>query len=296
VGERVYELFLTSIPATRLLAQDVLDVYRGRGGFENAFAAEDQETDPDRWCSHAPLGQECWQILAQWVWNLRQALGQRMLDQPCRDIEWAPPAPAPPQVELAAVEQVQYGEWQMAPSTRGASGKRFKATAFSLQSDGLVRCPQGEQLVPQSSLIQDTPFRQRQIWFASAKTCAACPMRSPCLGNEARPTARRSVSAIRLQLPPPAQARPAEGQLPGLRWLDVPARAFRRRFLTHLRHQQVQLTPLPTDPPQTIPRPPRAERSHQRLSWTERRSRNAGPSTPRFQITVSGIPPSLLTL
>jgi hypothetical protein len=70
VGQRqgtwVSELFLTTIPATRLLVQDVLDGYRGRGGFENAFAAEDQDTDPDRWCSHTPLGQECWHILAQW--------------------------------------------------------------------------------------------------------------------------------------------------------------------------------------------------------------------------------------
>lgn len=46
--------YLTTVPATRLLAQDVLDVYRGRGGFENDFAAEDHENAPDRWCSHTP--------------------------------------------------------------------------------------------------------------------------------------------------------------------------------------------------------------------------------------------------
>lgn len=294
-GNWVYELFLTNVPATRLLAQDVLDVYRGRGGFENDFAAEDQETDPDRWCSHSPLGQECWQILAQWVWNLRQALGQRLLEQPGRDIEWAAPAPAPASVKLAAVESVQYGEWQMAPSPRGASGKRFKASAFSLHRDGTLHCPHGAPLVPQAQVVQDTSFRQRQIWKANPKTCAACPLRRPCLGESARPTAARSVSTVRLQLPPSARRVPAEGTLPALRWRDVPARALRRALLTHLRCQQVHLTALPVDPPQPIPRPPRAERSHQRLSWAERRSRNAGPSTPHFHLTVSGIPPQLLT-
>jgi hypothetical protein len=298
VGQRqgtwVYELFLTNVPATRLLAQDVLDVYRGRGGFENAFAAEDQETDPDRWCSHTPFGQECWQILAQWIWNLRQVLGQRLQEHPGRDIEWAPPAPIPAQVELAVEEAVTYGPWQLASSTRGASGKRLKASAFSLDPNGLVHCPQGASLVPQAALQQDTAFRQRQIWKANPKTCAACPLREACLGPEARSAAARSVSTIRLQLPPPAWVKPVSGFLPALRWQDVPARALRRRFLTHVRSQQVQVTTLPADPPQPIPRSPRAERSHQRLSWSQRLSRNAGPLPPRFHVSVSGIPARLV--
>lgn len=60
VGPWVYELCVTNVPATRLLAQDVLDVYRGRGGFENSFAAEDQETDPDRWCSQGRTAGRSW--------------------------------------------------------------------------------------------------------------------------------------------------------------------------------------------------------------------------------------------
>jgi hypothetical protein len=296
LGEWVYELFLTALPASRLLAQDVLDLYRGRGGFENDFAAEDQETDPDRWCSHTTLGQDCWQILAQWVWNLRQGLGQRLLDQPRRDIQWAPPQACPPAVELLPAEQVQYGPWQMAPSTRGVSGKRFKASDFSLDSDGLVHCPNGQPLVAQASPIQDTSFRQRQVWRARKVGCAVCPLRVQCLGASARPTAARSVSTIRLQLPLAATVHAGQGLLPALRWQDVPARAFRRTFITHLRHQQVQVTEVPVAPAIPIPRSERAERAHHRLSWAQRRSRNAGPSTPRFRLTVSGVPPRLLAL
>jgi hypothetical protein len=295
-GHWVYELFLTRLPATRLLAEDVLSLYRGRGGFENSFAAEDQETDPDRWCSHTCFGQDCWQILAQWVWNLRQALGKRLLSQPCREIQWADPAPMPPQVEVASEEAVSYGPWHLAPSTRGVSRKRLKASSFSLSSDAQVLCPAGQPLAASGTTIQDTPYRQRQVWKAHPKRCATCPLRTACLGEQARPTAYRSVSTVRLQLPPTSSLRPREGLLPALHWRDVPARALRRRFMTHLHHQQVHLTVQSHPPASPIPRPPRAERAHQRLSWLERRSRNAGPSTPRFALTVSGIPEQLLTL
>jgi hypothetical protein len=42
---------------------------------ETVLADEDVEQDPDRWCSYTPHGQECWQIVSQWVWNLRLELG-----------------------------------------------------------------------------------------------------------------------------------------------------------------------------------------------------------------------------
>jgi hypothetical protein len=45
---------------------------------ETVLADEDQEQDSDRWCSHTSHGQEFWQILAQWVWNLCLELGQKL--------------------------------------------------------------------------------------------------------------------------------------------------------------------------------------------------------------------------
>lgn len=65
----VYELFLTMLPQGAFTAADVVTLYLHRGSFENALSDEDTEQDPDRWCSHTAWGQECWQIVAQWVWN-----------------------------------------------------------------------------------------------------------------------------------------------------------------------------------------------------------------------------------
>jgi hypothetical protein len=61
----VYELFLTAQPQEAFTAVDVVALYLHRGAFENALSDEDSEQDPDRWCSHAAWGQECWQIISQ---------------------------------------------------------------------------------------------------------------------------------------------------------------------------------------------------------------------------------------
>jgi hypothetical protein len=71
----VYERFLTNLPQGAFTAADVVALYLHRGAFENALSDEDQEQEPDRWCSQAAWEQECWQILSQWVWNLRLELG-----------------------------------------------------------------------------------------------------------------------------------------------------------------------------------------------------------------------------
>jgi hypothetical protein len=109
------------------------------------LADEDVEEDPDRWCSYTPCGQELWQIACQWVWNLRLALGQQMQADPVREIEWAPAKEAPPL--LVAVENApqEYGPWQRARQLGAATG-RFGAEAFSLQENGMLRCPAGASL------------------------------------------------------------------------------------------------------------------------------------------------------
>ena len=65
----VYELFFTNLPQRAFTAVDVVELYLHRGAFEPTRSDEDQEIDPDRWCSHSAWGQECWQIVSQWVWN-----------------------------------------------------------------------------------------------------------------------------------------------------------------------------------------------------------------------------------
>jgi hypothetical protein len=60
------------------------------------LAEEDIEEDPDRWCSYTAWGQELWQVVCQWVWNLRLTLGKTMQGGEVREIEWAPQKEAPP--------------------------------------------------------------------------------------------------------------------------------------------------------------------------------------------------------
>lgn len=88
----VYELFFTCLPACSFTAADVLLLYLHRGSFEVVLADEDREQDSDRWSSYTPHGQEVWQILSQWVWNLRQELSQRWQPSSMRLTEFSPPS------------------------------------------------------------------------------------------------------------------------------------------------------------------------------------------------------------
>ncbi|MGO8950326.1 MAG: hypothetical protein ACLQUY_22235 [Ktedonobacterales bacterium] len=101
---------MTTLPPEGFLATDVLDLYQGRGAFEGTLADEDQEGDPDRWCSLSPCGQEFWQIVWQWVWNLRLAFSAGCTQTPLREMEWAPPqAGSTPSIAVPApAEEGEY--------------------------------------------------------------------------------------------------------------------------------------------------------------------------------------------
>jgi hypothetical protein len=88
----VYELFFTALPASGFTAADVVRLYLHRGSFETVLADEDREQDADRWSSYTPHGQEVWQILSQWVWNLRQELSQQWQPTSMRLTEFSPPS------------------------------------------------------------------------------------------------------------------------------------------------------------------------------------------------------------
>src|SRR5256885_160893 len=137
VGEWVYELFITTLDAEGFLVEDVLDLYHGRGAFEAVFADEDVEGDPDRWCSYTECGQELWQIVCQWVWNLRLTLGQTMQQGGLREIEWAPSKESPPLLLSVSNPHEEYGPWRWAGEVGRASGQ-IGAAAFTLQEDGTL--------------------------------------------------------------------------------------------------------------------------------------------------------------
>src|SRR5215467_14030527 len=104
------------------------------------LADEDQEQDPDRWCSHAPCGQDAWQIISQWVWNLRLELGHHLHPEPLRTTEFAPAV-------TATNEQQSPTRGYDKPIVASAfKAGRFSGQDFTLQPDGTLRCPAKQTL------------------------------------------------------------------------------------------------------------------------------------------------------
>jgi hypothetical protein len=163
----VCEIFFTSLPPQAFTPADVLQLSLHRGSFETVLSHEDQEQDCDRWVSHTPCGQEFWQILSQWIWNIRLELGHHLTPLPMRltefapasVVEWTPslvsaqdgalvagptPDPSVP-TEGQAAWFASYGPPQFArPSSTGG----FAGSAFVLQPDGTLRCPADHPLYP----------------------------------------------------------------------------------------------------------------------------------------------------
>ena len=144
----VYELFWTNLPQSAFTASDVVSLYLHRGSFETALEDEDSEQDPDRWCSHSAWGQEAWQIVAQWTWNLRLQLGHQLAPEPLRTTEFAPALPARNEYTLTPPASAPpSGYAPPAPATSWKAG-RFTGTDFLLQPDGTLRCQASQKLLP----------------------------------------------------------------------------------------------------------------------------------------------------
>jgi hypothetical protein len=287
----VYELFFTGLPPQGFTPTDVLDCYSQRGAFETLLADEDQAQDPDRWCSHTPCGQECWQILSQWVWNLRLELGQQLHPTSFRLTELAPALPPPPP-PIPTPSPVIYSSPQWA---RPAQMGGFPGQAFLPQPDGPLRCPADHPLYPQ----ERRPERNgslRVLYAARIAYCRAGDLRAQCQGYGVDTRRTRRVSAVlwpldpqpALLLEPPSTA----AALP-LLWRDWPPSRLRRDWLALLRTQSIRLRPMPfpSEPPPRA-RLTRPQRAHWRLSWVERLQRNAARG-PTVFIRLFGIPPAL---
>src|SRR5437667_6171165 len=218
----VYELFVTKLSQSAFTGSDVVALYLHRGAFENALADEDLEQDPDRWASHAATGQECWQVVSQWVWNLRLELGHQLAPDPVRTTEFAPAIPpatphtappsgyAPPQVGLP---------WKTG---------RFSGQDFSLQPDGTLRCPAGQALVAHERR-RETDGSLRVVYAASIRSCRPCPLREQCQWQGGATKKPRQVSVLLHPL--------VVGNEP-LLWYDWSRRHHRRVCMQLLRHQR----------------------------------------------------------
>lgn len=276
----VYELFMTNLPREAFTATDVLVLYLHRGAFEPILADEDSELDPDRWCSHSAWGQEAWQTVAQWVWNLRLELGHHLKPEPLRTTEFAP-ALDTPQAEQAPTQGYE-------PPVIGGAWKagRYSGKDFALQPDGTVGCPEGKKLFPQEQR-QERDGSVRVVYEARIADCRACEQRSQCQWHGQENQHPRRVSVL---------LHPRRGGSAPLLWRDWPRRKQRRACIQAVRHQHLSVEEVlvpqiqPPTPPTVLTR---SQRAHYRLSWSERLTRNARSDTDgQFTLTLHGLPDS----
>jgi hypothetical protein len=274
----VYELFFTNLPQHIFTACDVVELYLHRGAFEPQLSDEDQEIDPDRWCSHTACGQETWCIVSQWIWNLRLELGHQLQPDPVRTTEFAPAVfPTPPHTAPSS---------GYAPPQVGLPWKagRFSGQDFALQPDGTLRCPAKQTLLPHEQR-READGSLRVVYGTSIRSCRSCSLREQCQWNGNATAKPRQVSVL---------LHPQRVGSAPLLWRDWSRRAHRRACMQLVRHQRVEI--LCQEAP-LAPKPvretllSRAQRAHTRLSWEERLARNArakaaGPAS----IKLFGVP------
>ncbi len=281
----VYELFLTNLPQHAFTACDVVELYLHRGAFEPILADEDREQDPDRWCSHAAWGQEAWQVVAQWVWNLRLELGHVLSPTPLRVTEFAPAIPEPSAQAATRPTSSAPASGYGSPTT-ATSWKtgRFTGQDFLPQPDGTLRCPAGQELRAHERR-READGSLRVVYAASIRACRPCPLRDQCQWNGTATAKPRQVSVLLHPL--------TVGNTP-LLWRDWSRREHRRACIQLVQHQRVEvsLAPPSADEPNSAEMVlSRAQRAHTRLSWVERLARNARPPAKgHVSIRLFGVP------
>jgi hypothetical protein len=189
----VSERFFPCLPQGAFPSADGVALSLHRGAFEPVLSDEDQEQQPDRWCSQRACGQECWHVGSQWMWNLRLELGHRLHPTTMRPSDCAPahphalssPAPEP-------LPQVTYGlpQWANAAQMGGVA-----ASVFTPQADGTLLCPAGLPLSAQERRPEREGSR-RVVSAARIGQCRACLLRVDCLGYGSTTTKPRRVSAV----------------------------------------------------------------------------------------------------
>ncbi|HEU5381665.1 MAG TPA: hypothetical protein VFV38_40110 [Ktedonobacteraceae bacterium] len=283
----VYELFWTNLPQSAFTASNVVSLYLHRGAFETALEDEDEEQEPDRWCRHSAWGQEAWQIISQWTWNLRLELGHKLTPEPLRTTEFAPalpsqpePAPTPPSSSPVSAPASGYAPPAIATSWKA---DRFTGADFPLQPDGTLRCSAGNGLVSHERR-REPDGSLRVVSSASIRACRPCSLREQCQWNGRETRKPRQVSLLLHPLP--------TGSAP-LLWRDWHRRHQRHACLRlHRQHLEVQVeSALPLTPTISSPTISRAQRAHYRLSWDERLARNARKTqTGQLTFKLFGIP------
>jgi hypothetical protein len=310
----VYELFVTALPSDGFTAADVVELYLHRGAFETVLGDEDQEQCSDRWVSYSPVGQEMWQILSQWIWNLRLELGHCLHPTPLRVTEMAEARPSEQETQLGTDEQPRTnGQAETSPiesnSDQRSDGllareneraleqdsqrieespqftKRRRAGKFALgdfepQPDGSLRCPAHHPLYP-TARREEPDGSVRVLYAARLPDCRECRLQDHCLLHGKASLGPRHVSVVIKpevvsSVPLCPQEAPAQVGSSPILWTDWSRREPRRGLIRLLQTQTVTIRAVTPTVFEPPPASPltRAQRAHWRLSWAQRLSRN----------------------
>ncbi len=316
IGKRkadfIYELFISSHSEAGLTGSDILSLYYGRGGFEKLLADEDVEQNYDRWCSWHPQGQEFCQILGQWVWNWRLRAGLAHQTQPLRQTVWSSAKESltpTPKLSISSdtstessVDDAEYAPPQVAKGWAKSLNK-FSGKDFTLLDEKTLQCPASLNMSPGE--VRHNRYGDELILFGmKPKFCQQCSLKSNCLADSSKGIGGRRITVIRKKLSQPAKpislpsASRAIAQpflnypnLPVI-WLDFPTTRLRRDLTHELRKQKIffeliiKTASIAISSTQYITR---EQRSHQRLSWFQRREKNSLQNTNSYwQVKLSG--------
>ena len=223
VGEWIYELIATDRPASQWDAAQVFALYLERGAFERTLGEEDQELPTDRWVSYQENGEEMWQILCQFLWNLRLRVGVRALrvvpdrdvfDTVAQAIHGEPVTPGT--ADLGPLEEASGGP-DAAPvamaDSAGPAGPEpvteagaeveippkvavvrasFGTGEFRQRDAHRAVCPAGVEMYAAERRYLVKGYRIR--YAAPAATCAKCTWSMTCRGSTAASARGRRVT------------------------------------------------------------------------------------------------------
>jgi hypothetical protein len=269
----------------------VVELYLHRGAFEPALADEDTEQDPDRWCCHSAWGELAWQVVSQWVWNLRLELGHHLEPLPKQITEFAPAIPE--QKEQAATHPASsapaagYGP----PTTATRLGKRGAEPSPTFLSSLMGPCDArlGSLFIPMSGVEKPMAVC---AWCTRKAAAGAVPARYASSVNAMG--VRRQNRALVSVLLHPLRV----GSAP-LLWRYSRRRVHRRACLQLVQQQRIEVSlspPATTSPDKADVILSRAQRAHFRLSWAERLVSPArAPTANQVTIRLFGVPAAFAT-
>ena len=132
--------------------------------------------------AHSAWGQECWQLISQWVWNLRLELGHQLEPTPLRTTEFAPALPrAEFTVPHVRPHPLLFLDTAHPPRLPAWKTGRFTGPDFPLQPDGTLRCPQAAR--SRSMERRQEADGSLRVVCRQHSQCRPCELREQCQWN-----------------------------------------------------------------------------------------------------------------